>query len=197
MEEKEKEIISDEVTENAEAEPPRPAPDPKNKLYTVICIVIGIAVYFGWNFIRENISLTYSLYQNEFSPEDQAVIMAETGFSEETLPEGAGLAYARLSCNFDKNTLYVVFSDIGDIEAFAENLPFDYAEGEPDERFTVYPDETMVPDFVYGYAYADTADPSRMCIVYEREGMSYAEFRITEYDSAVKAVMRGGVKAAG
>ena len=44
----------------------RPPVDPKNKLYTVISLLIFAVLYAGWYFIKDNFTLTYALYA-EFS----------------------------------------------------------------------------------------------------------------------------------
>lgn len=164
----------------------RPPVDPKNKLYTVISLLIFAVLYAGWYFIKDNFTLTYALYADSMSAEQLSLIEREL---EADIPEGAELEYARLHRNFDSDMLYASFrlpQDITDDENFADSLiPYRYGDVDADRQFTVYPDADMTVDYVYGDNYVCVDDPMKSCLIYEDNGETYALFRTNKYDSSV------------
>ena len=157
----------------------RPPVDPKNKLYTVISLLIFAVLYAGWYFIKDNFTLTYALYANSLTESQMAQVMNELELTE--LPEGAELSYARMHRNFDSDTLYAEFrlpDGFTEDEDFAEVLiPYEYGNVAEDERFTVYPTPDMNADFVYG-----------------GDDGTYALFRTDDCDPSVKTAFKDGVK---
>ena len=156
----------------------RPPVDPKNKLYTVISLLIFAVLYAGWYFIKDNFTLTYALYADSLTESQMAQVMNELELTE--LPEGAELSYARMHRNFDSDTLYAEF-----------RLPDGFTE---DERFTVYPTPDMNADFVYGDSYVCIDNPMKSCLIYEGDDGTYALFRTDDCDPSVKTAFKDGVK---
>ena len=181
----------------------RPPVDPKNKLYTVISLLIFAVLYAGWYFIKENFTIAYALYSDTLSEAQMTQVMNELELS--SLPEGAELSYVRLHRNFDSDTLYAEFrlpEGFTENEDFAEELiPYEYGNIAEDVRFTVYPTPDMNADFVYGNNYVCIDDPLKSCLIYDGDDGTYALFRTDDYDPAVKAAFSDGtkipVKAAG
>ena len=60
----------------------RPPVDPKNKLYTVISLLIFAVLYAGWYFIKDNFTLTYALYADSLTESQMAQVMNELELSE-------------------------------------------------------------------------------------------------------------------
>lgn len=174
----------------------RPPVDPKNKLYTVISLLIFAVLYAGWYFIKDNFTLTYALYADSMSAEQLSVIAREL---DAEIPEGAELVYARMHRNFDSDMLYVSFripSDKTEEEDFPDSMiPYRYGDVEFDRQFTVYPDADMTVDYVYGDSYVCIDDPMKSCLIYEENGETYALFRTDKYDHrTVKEAFRDAVK---
>lgn len=201
---KELRIMSDEIKPAADNDDEgRPPVDPKNKLYTVISLLIFAVLYAGWYFIKENFTIAYALYADTLSEAQMTQVMNELELSK--LPEGAELSYVRLHRNFDSDTLYAEFrlpDGFTENDDFAQELiPYEYGNIAEDERFTVYPTPDMNADFVYGNSYVCIDDPLKSCLIYEGDDGTYALFRTDDYDPAVKAAFRDGtkipVKAAG
>ncbi len=174
----------------------RPPVDPKNKLYTVISLLIFAVLYAGWYFIKDNFTLTYALYADSLTESQMAQVMNELELSE--LPEGAELSYARMHRNFDSDTLYAEFrlpDGFTEDEDFAEALiPYEYGNVAEDERFTVYPTPDMNADFVYGDSYVCIDNPMKSCLIYEGDDGTYALFRTDDCDPSVKTAFKDGVK---
>ncbi|MBQ5332587.1 MAG: hypothetical protein J6K92_04935 [Oscillospiraceae bacterium] len=165
----------------------RPPVDPKNKLYTFLSLLIFAVLYFGWQLIKGNIYFSYALYTETFTPEEQAAVISE--ISMLSLPDDAELLYARLHRNFDGNCFYAAFSlpeGAEDNEEFPENIiPFPCGDPERDIRMTVYPNEGVVPDYVYGDCYVNIGDPRMSCMIYEEGGSYTAVFRISGYSGDI------------
>lgn len=171
----------------------RPPVDPKNKLYTVISLLIFAVLYFGWGFIKDNLFVPYSLYDDSFSESDTELIIRELGI--ENLPRGVTLKYARLHKYHDQDAFYAAFSlpaELAEKEDFASLfIPYRYGDALTDERLTVYPDSSDVPDFVYGDNYICIDDPSESCFIYRENEEYTAVFRISGYSGSAKSAMNG------
>lgn len=195
----EKEKTSAEAAESAEDEG-RPPVDPKNKLYTVISLLIFAVGYVGIQLLKENFTLTYALYDNMPAANDLTCILREIDMDE--MPEEYHFRYARLHKNFDDNALYISVALPSDAEsmeeasAYAERIiPYDYGNVVEDECFTVYPYADMNADYVYGNCYVCVDDPKKSCLVYEDENGGYtAMFRTHDYDSKIPSALGGGEK---
>jgi len=174
----------------------RPPVDPKNKLYTVISLLIFAVLYVGWYFIKENITFTYALYADSLNETQTEQILNELEITQ--LPEGTKLSFARLHKNFDSNILYAQFllpDGFTEDEGFAEALiPYEYGNVAEDERFTIYPTPDMTADYVYGDSYVCIDDPFKSCLIYESDGETYALFRTDDYDSSIKDAFKDGIK---
>ncbi len=190
--------MSEEITENSSEnnDEGRPPADPKNKLYTVISLLIFAVLYVGWYFIKDNFVFTYALYTENLNQEQLLIIEREL---QAEIPEGAELQFARLHRNFDSDMLYAAFllpEGIEENENFAdEMIPYQYGNVVRDERFTVYPYADMTADYVYGDSYVCIDNPLRSCLIYKEDGNHYALFRTNEYDrSAVADSFENAVK---
>ncbi|MGN0637420.1 MAG: hypothetical protein ACI4J0_03525 [Huintestinicola sp.] len=166
---------------------PRPAADPKNKLYTFLSLLIFAVIYIGWQLIKGNIYFSYALYADDFSPEEQAAVIAELPQFDPQLQ--AELKYARLHKNFDGNCFYAAFSlpaDISEDEELIDRL-ISFPCGDPgyDIRMTVYPDPDVIPDYVYGDCYVSTEDPKISCMIYSEGDSCTAVFRIADYSGDI------------
>ncbi len=185
------------ISENEQTavEESRPPVDPKNKLYTVISLLIFAVLYTGMEFLKANFTLSYALYDDMPSAENLTVILREIGM--EQLPEGYSFRYARLHNNFDSNTLYIALSlpeDTEEPSEIEEYIPYSFGNIVEDERFTVYPDADMTAEYVYGNSYVCMDDPMESCLVYEDEDGYTAVFRVNDYDSKIKSALSEGVK---
>ncbi|MDE6594301.1 MAG: hypothetical protein K2K57_14710 [Oscillospiraceae bacterium] len=171
----------------------RPPVDPKNKLYTVISLLIFAVGYFGYHYIADNFSLESAYFIEAPAGDEAAAFVREIGW--EYLPEGSEFLYARLHKNFDDNALYCAFllpEAIEDPSDFEEYIPFDWAGPVSDERFTIYPEDNMIPDYVYGDSYVYREDPKIRCLIYKENDRYTAVFRTTDYGGGVRDIMRRG-----
>ncbi len=185
-----------EVSEKAETENEdegRPPVDPKNKMYTVISLLIFAVGYFLIGYVKDNITLAYALYND--NPSDEAVQMIASELKAENISAECELEYIRLHHNFDNNTLYAAFSVIDDseeIEQAAEKyIPYDYGDSHRDIRLTVYPYNDMVPQYVYGDKFVSIDDPSDSCFIYETAEGYTALFMSDDYSSDVYNAFEG------
>lgn len=167
---------------------PRPAPDPKNKLYTFLSLLIFAVIYLGWHFIKGNIYFSYALYADEFTAEERAAIMSQLPQPDTELQ--AELKYARLHKNFDGSSFYAAFSvpaeALEDEELIDKLISFPCGDPEYDIRMTVYPDPDVVPDYVYGDSYVSTDDPKISCMIYSEGDSCTAVFRIAGYSGDIE-----------
>ncbi|MBP0958011.1 MAG: hypothetical protein J5997_11690 [Oscillospiraceae bacterium] len=175
---------------------PRPAPDPKNKLYIFLSLLIFAVLYFGWQLIKGNIYFSYALYADVFTAEEKVAVMSEIPQFDTELQ--AEIKYARLHNNFDGNSFYAAFAlpaDAAEDEELAEKLiSFPYGDPEYDIRMTVYPDPDVIPDFVYGDCYVSTDDPKISCMIYPEDGSCTIVFRIAGYSGDIGRRVAGWEK---
>lgn len=166
---------------------PRPAPDPKNKLYTFLSLLIFAVLYVGWQLIKDNIYFSYALYSDKFTAEEKSAVIAELPQFDEALQ--SELKYARLHKNYDRNSFYAAFSlpaEAAEDEEFTEKLiSFSYGDPEYDIRMTVFPDPDVIPDYVYGDCYVSTEDPKISCMIYPEGESCIAVFRISDYSGDI------------
>ncbi|MGN1105213.1 MAG: hypothetical protein ACI4RH_01075 [Huintestinicola sp.] len=166
---------------------PRPAPDPKNKLYTFLTLLIFAVLYFGWQLVKDNFYFSYALYADCFTAEEKAAVMAELPQLDEALQ--AELKYVRLHKNLDRNSLYAAFylpvGSAEDDEVTEKLISFPSGDPEYDIRMTVYPDPDAVPDYVYGDCYVSTEDPKLSCMIYSEGDFCIAVFRIADYSGDI------------
>lgn len=176
---------------------PRPAPDPKNGLYTVISLLLFAALYIGGKFISENFFVPYTVTLTEFSERSAQILNFE---ASEIIPESAVLSYARLSYGTDDNRLYLRYelSAREEYENYllSESFITENPDGEEiaEERISVYRNEYSDLDYVYGNIYASTEYPDIILRVYENDGRDYAEIIKTKYDSSVRSAFKEGIK---
>ena len=167
---------------------PRPAKDPLNWLYTVISLAIFAAGYFGIGYLKGNVFVPYA--RTVTSVPDSARIVLEEA-AQTPLPQGAVIERARISSGTDGDLLPIWYRDIGDTEDFSDKLGFPCGDVQDEQRCSVYRSDGFDEDYVFADLYVSTEDPDVMCLVYEYEGHSYAEFRIGNYPGNVKSVFRG------
>ncbi len=170
---------------------PRPAKDPKNALYTVITLALFAVIYVGWHFVSQELFAPYSKTAFEFTPEVADVLLKETNTP---LPEGAELSMARMSSGTDNDLLRIIYKNIGDAEAFAETIGFSYGDILEEQRLSIFADETYNEKYVYADVYVNNDDPDFSCLIYDYDGTTYAEFRKTEYDPAVRSAFDNSQK---
>lgn len=180
---------------------PRPPVDPKNKLYTVISLLIFAVLYTGWQLIKDNIALSYSLYKDSFTEKEYELILDSTGY--EVLPNGISIKCARINKGFDGNRLYIDLicpsdyansADEDEYDNIAAVLPFTSGDPEKDVRYMIFPYEDLRTDYVYADAYVDVISPQHMCIVYEYNGETIIQLRLTDYDPSVEKAFGDAVK---
>ncbi|WP_432649859.1 hypothetical protein [Huintestinicola sp.] len=178
----------EEVPELNEDGVPRPAPDPKNKLYTFLSLLIFAVLYIGWQLIKGHIYFSCALYSDDFSAEERAAVMSEIPQFDTDLQ--AELKYARLHKNFDGSSFYAAFSlpteTAEDEELIEKLISFPCGDPEYDIRMTVYPDPDVIPDYVYGDSYVSTEDPKISCMVYSEGDSCTAVFRIADYSGDIE-----------
>ncbi len=176
---------------------PRPAPDPKNGLYTVISLLLFAALYIGGKLISENFFLPYTVTLTEFSERSAQILDSE---ASEIIPETAELSYARLSYGTDDNRLYLRY-DLSAREEYenyllSESFITENPNGEEsaEERISVFRNEYSDLDYVYGNIYASAKYPDIILRVYEYDGRDCAEIIKTKYDSSVRSAFKDGIK---
>lgn len=167
---------------------PRPAPDPKNKLYTVISLLIFAVIYIAVSVIKNNISFSYMQYLDSFTPWAETALLDEMDI--EALPESAVIEYARLHKSYGDSVFYVSVL-LPDSFCTQEDFPdpiigFSYGDVVEDSRFTVYPEPDTTPDYIYGDCYVCIDDPDRYVIIYEDSEGVHSVYRCADPDSSAK-----------
>lgn len=172
----------------------RPPVDPKNKLYTFLSLLIFAVGYLGYHYIADNFSIE-AAYFLESPPAETASLISEEIC--EGLPEGSKLLYARLHSHFDDNAVYCAFSlppEIKEPADLEEYIPYEWGDPVRDERFTIFPNANMTPDYVFGDSYVSREDPKIYCVVYENGDSLAAVFRTTEYSRRLQDMLMDGVR---
>lgn len=172
---------------------PRPVPDPKNKLYVVISLLIFAVLYFGWNLLKENITFSYSMYLDSFSAEAEERVLAQMGL--ERLPDGAELDYARFHSNFGSDCFYAAVTlseEFAGSEDFPDGLiSFEYGDVVYDSRFTVYPEAEPKADYIYGDCYVCIDDPSEYFVIYEENDSYTAVYSTKDISREAESIFDG------
>ncbi len=157
---------------------------PKNSkqqtfLYTIISIALFCVIYFGGNGIINAVNRPYNMYRYA---EDTTGEMLSLQYEYACVSEEYGLEYrySMLEKNESGYKLSVLFSGIDDAEAFAENgILFEYGNPEENVENEIYPYEnvTSVSEYVIATKYVDNDDPNNEMLVFEYDGVTYAEFQ--------------------
>lgn len=197
--EENKENISD-TEENDLQDEGRPPVDPNNKLYTFLSLLIFAVCYAAVQFIKQNVTLSYALYEDSPTAECVETVCGDI-IGTNKLPAGCEVQYIRIHRNFDNNRIYMSVSlpvsenEDPDIEGLAKAfIPYDYGDILEDERFAVYPYPDMRADYVYGSSFVCINDPAKSCLIYE-DGNGYtAVFIDLKYDSRVREALSDSEK---
>lgn len=197
MNEEEKEQTAGAIPDEADGRPPV---DPKNKLYTVISLLIFAVIYVGGEYVKDNFTLRYALFCDSFTSAEETAITEEV-FGDTEIPPGTSLKFARYHRNFDRDCFYAAFEvpeeyfEDGTEKFAEERLPYAVGDPEEDVRLTVFSRPDNVPDFVYGDSYVCIDDPKKSCMIYGGEDGFTAVFQAAGYEGAGVDILReSGVK---
>lgn len=191
MEDKEK----NDLTEDQAEDEGRPPVDPNNKLYTFLSLLIFAVVYIGWQLVKDEFSMVYVLHNSAPSDGCTQIVLREIGM--DVFPEDMKVDYFRVSRGFDDNALYISLvlpEEYDDSEDAESIIPYEYGNIVHDERFTIYDEESMDADFVYGDSYVCVEDPKKSVLIYEENDRLVALFRTVDYSSEIVPAMKEGTK---
>lgn len=162
----------------------------QNFIYTIISIGLFCLLDFGARWAIAAVSRPYYIIADIPSIGDELTAYAFDigGISADMRERGCTLESARLDRNEGGYVLKLVFSEIGDEDAFLESgITFEYGNIEEEIRteFRPDPENPVLVEYVYADKLVDTEAPSREMYLFKWNGGYYAEYR--QYGAGVPA----------